>query len=284
LLPYELLIEPLAIYLAYGLPGSYWSFYGPYLLQVRGVYGVGWFLAVLLLFDLLYAGWRGLTRHRRSASERLGTLPSSLATAGFICALGLVTFVVRIWWPMDWTFQPVPGLLVSELPQYLSLYLLGLVASRRNWFVTLTPRMARNWSLIALLATLLIFRALTVAGLQAVGAGMSSTAFPVWGGVNWLAFGYALWEAFVVVGVCMGLLVLFRQRWDHQGRVARSLAGNVYLVYLIHPVVLVGFAYAFHVVALYPLLKWGIAVLITIPLCFLVSLVIRKIPLVNRVV
>jgi glucan biosynthesis protein C len=55
-------------------------------------------------------------------------------------------------------------------------------------------------------------------------------------------------------------------------------------VYLIHPVVLVGFAYAFHVVALYPLLKWGIAALVTIPLCFLISLVIRKIPLANRVV
>ena len=87
----------------------------------------------------------------------------------------------------------------------------------------------------------------------------------------------------MVVGVCMDLLVLFRQRWNHQGRLARSLASNVYLVYLIHAPVLIGFAYAFHVVALYPLLKWGIAVLITIPLCFLISSLIRKIPLVNRV-
>lgn len=41
-------------------------------------------------------------------------------------------------------------------------------------------------------------------------------------------------------------------------------------------------AYAFHVVALYPLLKFGIAVLVTLTLCFLLSGVIRKIPLVNR--
>jgi glucan biosynthesis protein C len=65
--------------------------------------------------------------------------------------------------------------------------------------------------------------------------------------------------------------------------VARSLAPNVYTVYLIHAPVLIGFAYAFHMVALYPLLKWGIAVLITIPLCFLISSVIRKLPLINRV-
>jgi glucans biosynthesis protein C len=64
--------------------------------------------------------------------------------------------------------------------------------------------------------------------------------------------------------------------------VAKSVAANVYLVYLTHPVVLVGFSYAFHVVVLYPLLKWGIAVLITLPLCFLISGVIRRIPLLNR--
>jgi glucans biosynthesis protein C len=69
---------------------------------------------------------------------------------------------------------------------------------------------------------------------------------------------------------------------NHQGRLAKGVAASVYTVYLIHPVVLVGFAYAFHVVVLYPLLKWGIAVLVTLPLCFLISGVIRKIPLLNR--
>lgn len=104
----------------------------------------------------------------------------------------------------------------------------------------------------------------------------------MFGGFHWLSLVYALWESFVIVGACLGLLVLFRQRLNHQGRLAKSLAASVYTVYLIHPVVLVGFAYAFHVVALYPLLKFGIAVLVTLTLCFLLSGVIRKIPLVNR--
>jgi hypothetical protein len=37
-------------------------------------------------------------------------------------------------------------------------------------------------------------------------------------------------------------------------------------------------------VALYPLLKFGIAVLIVLPLSFLVGLVIRKLPLASRIV
>ena len=48
--------------------------------------------------------------------------------------------------------------------------------------------------------------------------------YAIAGGFNWLAFGYALWESFVVVGVCIGLLVLFRQRWNHQGKLAEESA------------------------------------------------------------
>jgi glucan biosynthesis protein C len=283
LLLYDLLLQPLVVYIASGLHGPYWSFYSTYLLQVRGVTGVVWFLAVLFLFSLVYAAWRGLTRHRMPASERLETLPSYRAIAVFIFALGLVSFVVRIWWPAGWIFQPL-NTPVGYLPQYMNLYILGLVAYRRKWFFELSPRMGRDWSLIALLATLIFAGLVFPSMMQAArAAGTQQAGYPLAGGSHWLAFGYALWESFMVVGVCMGLLVLFRQRWNHQGRLARSLAANVYIVYLIHPPVLVGFAYAFHVVALYPLLKFGIAVLITLPLCFLISSLIRRIPLASRI-
>ena len=87
----------------------------------------------------------------------------------------------------------------------------------------------------------------------------------------------------MVVGVSIGLIVLFRQRWNHQGQLAKNLASNVYAVYLIHPLVLVGFAYAFHTVALYPLLKFVVSVIIVLPLCFLLSDLVRRIPLANRI-
>jgi glucan biosynthesis protein C len=285
LLLYDLLLHPLVVYIGSGLHGSYWGFYSTFLLQMRGVTGVVWFLAVLLLFDLIYAAWRGLTRLRTQTTARTGKLPSYHTIFGFIFALGLVTFVVRIWWPAGWIFQLL-NVPVGYLPQYISLYMLGLIAYRRNWFFELTPKMGRDWSLIALIATLIVLGGLVFpSAMQEAGAaGTRQAGYAVAGGFNWLAFSYALWESFVVVGVCIGLLVLFRMRWNHQGRLARSLAASVYTVYLIHAPVLVGFAYAFHVVALYPLLKWGIAVLITIPLCFLISSFIRKIPLANRIV
>ena len=283
-LVYTLLIEPLVVYIAQGLPGSFWGFYPTYLRRVdRIADGVIWFVELLLFFSLVYAAWRWLTRHRTRTTATMGKPPGSLVISGFIFVLGLVTFVVRLWWSAD--FQPGPfNVPLGYLPQYISLYVVGIVAYRRNWFVTLTPRTGRDWSLIALLATLI----LTGLALPSVMQGTEAAArqwggFALFGGFNWLALSYALWESFMVVGVDIGLLVLFRQRLNHQGRVTRELAASAYTVYLIHPVVLIGFAYAFHMMALYPLLKWAIAVLVTIPLCFLISLAIRKIPLVNRV-
>jgi surface polysaccharide O-acyltransferase-like enzyme len=281
-LVYSLLIQPLVYYIAHGLPGSFWSFY-PTALHLMGSIadGVIWFVELLLFFSLLYAAWRWLARHRTQTTESLGTLPGYLAIFGFICALGLVTFVVRLWWPAS--LQPSPfNLPMGYLPQYVILYILGIVAYHRNWFFTLTPRMGRDWSLIALLVTLLWFGLAAYTMLRDVMAG-KQPGIESAGGFNWLALCFALWEAFVIVGVGMGLLVLFRERFNHQGRLAKELAADVYTVYLIHPVVLVAFASAFSVVALYPLLKWGIAVVVTIPLCFLISSGIRRIPLVNRV-
>jgi glucan biosynthesis protein C len=281
LLLYDLLLDPLVVYLAGGLHGPYWSFYGDYLLHVGGIgSGPVWFLAVLLLFTIFYVAWRVLTRQRPQAAERPGKLPSYRAIYGFIFALGLVSFVVRIWWPAGRVFQPL-NLQLSYLPQYISLYILGLIAYRRNWFFELSPRMGRDWlrtALIALLVPIIVTILLMIGG---AGAG-TQIGYSL-GGLHWQALVYALWESFLVVGVCIGLLVLFRTRWNRQGRLAKGLAANAYTVYFIHPLVIVSFAYAFQAVALYPLLKFVIAVLIALPLCFLISSFIRKIPLAGRI-
>jgi glucan biosynthesis protein C len=284
-LVYSLLLQPLVFYIVRGLPGSFWSFYPTYLQRVGSIAdGPIWFVELLLCFSLLYAAGRALMRSRPQTASGTGPVPGYWAIFGFILGLGLLSFVVRLWWPAG--FQPNPfNVPLGYLPQYVSFYVLGIVASRRNWFFKLTPRMGRDWSLITLLATLLIFGGVVLPSVlpELGAAGTQQAGLTLAGGFNWVAFGYALWESFMVVGLGIGLLALFRQRWNHQGKLAKEGAADVYTVYLIHPVVLVGFAYAFSVVALYPLLKWGIAGLITIPLCFLISSGIRRIPLANRV-
>ena len=62
---------------------------------------------------------------------------------GFIFALGLVSFIVRIWWPAGWIFQLL-NVPVGYLPQYISFYILGIIAYRHNWFSELTPKMGTH--------------------------------------------------------------------------------------------------------------------------------------------
>lgn len=276
-----LLLQPLAYYIAYGWSISFWSFY---LLYLHGVGSIAdgpiWFVELLLYFSLLYAAWRWPARLRTPPARGEGAVPGYWAIFGFILALGLLSFVVRIWWPLYNYYRPL-NLPLGYLLQYVCFFVLGIVAYRSNWLFKLTPRMGRNWALIALLTTLPFYGVVIP---YAFGGGTAGEqAAELAGGLHWLSLVYTLWESFVIVGVCIGLLVLFRERFNHQGRLAKGLAASVYTVYLIHPVVLVGFAYAFSVVALYALLKWAIAVLVTLPLCFLLSDLIRRIPLVNRV-
>jgi glucan biosynthesis protein C len=104
------------------------------------------------------------------------------------------------------------------------------------------------------------------------------------GGFYWQALLMAIWEAFLVVGVCLGALALFRQRWNRQGRLAKGLAASSYAVYLIHSLVAVSVASAFSPMVLYPMLKFVIAVLLVLPLSFLVGFALRKLLLANRIV
>jgi ABC-type Fe3+ transport system permease subunit len=103
------------------------------------------------------------------------------------------------------------------------------------------------------------------------------------GGWHWQALMAALWESFLCVGMCIAVLYLFRRYADRQGKLAAFLSRNAYTAYLIHePVVTVGAILASGVM-LYPLLKFGLAALVLVPLAFGLSHLIRKLPLADRV-
>jgi len=285
LLLYDLLVDPLVVYIARGHHESFWSFYGPYLLQVRTIGpGVAWFIATLLLFNLLYAAWRWLGKKLSHTGPKSAALPDYRTILGFVISLGLAIFVVRIWWPIHVEEWPTWWLRLFNipgggafLPQYISFFVLGCIASRRSWFVGLTPKMGRDWLLIALVAIIGVIPVIILG----IAAGAQPDDYL--GGFHWQALLEAECEAFLDVGLCIGSLVLFRQCWNRQGRLTKALADSAYAVYLINSLLIVSVAQAFSTVALYPLLKFIIAMLLVLPLSFLVGFILHKTPLVNRI-
>ena len=54
-----------------------------------------------------------------------------------------------------------------------------------------------------------------------------------------MGFIYPIWESLLCCGICIGLLVLFREKLNVQGRWGRMMAENQYAAYLFHvPVVI----------------------------------------------
>jgi hypothetical protein len=145
LLIYDILINPFVVYIAAGFPGSYWQFDTAYLLSLRGIgHGPVWFIETLLFFIMFYTLWRMCSTWWSNAFPRITTPRQSIKSARrhpypttaemllYIGGLALITFVIRIWLPMGWWFQPL-NLMFAEFPQYISMFILGLIAYRRGW-------------------------------------------------------------------------------------------------------------------------------------------------------
>lgn len=82
------------------------------------------------------------------------------------------------------------------------------------------------------------------------------------GGLNWGSFVWSAWEAVICVGLCVGLLVLFREGINGRpGKLLSAMAGASYGAYIIHLFLLVGLQFGLHTAALPPFVKFVLVTL-----------------------
>jgi glucan biosynthesis protein C len=257
---------------------SFWRYFPGQYFRTTAVIGHGplWFVEVLLIFSLVYVLWRLATRSRPARPAVEAPFPASHAIALFALLLGVAAFLVRLPFPMDgYTFGPL-NLQFGFFAQYIALFVLGLIAYRRNWLVGLPDRTGRLWMGIAI-ALILLWAPMMVVN----GAINEDQSFK--GGANWQALLYAVWESFLCLSMCIGLIYAFRRRLNQMGKISSFLVPNAYTAYLIHAPVITYLAFAVRGVMLYPLLKLAFVAPVAVLLCFGLSSLIRKIPYTDRV-
>jgi len=86
-----------------------------------------------------------------------------------------------------------------------------------------------------------------------------------------------------MVGIIVFLIYFFRERFNQTEPLAKSLAANVYTIYIVHATILFSLQILLMPVNIPTLLKFLIAGLLAVPICYLVSMIIRKIPYAKRV-
>jgi peptidoglycan/LPS O-acetylase OafA/YrhL len=254
--------------------GSYWQTY-PYLIDL----GVAWFIALLLIFSLGYVAWRELTKNRTPSTTSEYPPPSYLGIGLFILGLALVSYLFRIIIPMGKTVLDFPTL--AYLPQYLSFFIVGAVAYRRDWFRTVSGKMGGVGFVTAILASLILF--------PLAFASVFRGEILFLGNGTWQSGAYALWDSIFAVGMSLAAITFFRRFFNTESRLGNLLAQQSYAVYLIHIPIIIFLAYVLRGIDIGgihfgPLLKFAIAAVIVVPICFAVAWVLRKIPGVSRVI
>jgi glucan biosynthesis protein C len=284
LLFYIIVLDPLINFVVarfYGFSGSlsqFLSLHLEYTVDNKAL-GVGplWFVAVLLIFSLVYVLWRLVFRQQAAPPPSQDKAPSNLVIAAFALMLGLLTFVVRIWIPVGVQFDLL-GIQFAHFVQYIALFIVGLVAYRRNWFVALTVGQAKVW-LVIIVILLLIFPILLV-----VSGALEGNIDAVMGGMHWQSLAYSIWEQFMCLAMVVTLLVWFRTKFNRQGSLAQKMSAAAYATYIFHRPVITLLALALVSIQLDLALKFVLVAPLAVALSFLVGYGVKQLPVARDIV
>ncbi|WP_316975722.1 acyltransferase [Shumkonia mesophila] len=244
-----------------------------YIGQWRVTYGPLWFVFHLLVYGLAFASLA--VAFPRLAAEGLAPPTGHRGLIGLAVVIAVAGGLVRLEFPQDrWVnFLGVMPMEPAHLPQYLALFVAGTVAGRHRWFETIPAAVGRVWLGVGLAAAVFWYALRyfdEFAGFRLLDAATVRDLFPVW-------------EATLAVGLAVGLVVHFRERWNRPHPWLGPLAGAAYGVFILHVFVVVGLNLVFLGVPLPPFAKFLAVTGLALVLCFAAVILLRRLPGVARV-
>lgn len=202
-------------YLLSDTKGNYFFFaYDYYFNKPPLAVGHLWFVASLLVYTLLFL------LVRKPLTNRKATIFQSWFPAVYIIILSTINYFLWQKYPIDhWETWIVP-IEVAHLPQYLSLFFLGVVAHKNNWLEQITTRLGLVYFAIGI--GLFANRTLLEELLKS-------------------SFTEPLVETFLCIGVIMGSLVVFREMMNFTNPVLRFFSNCSFGIYLFHLLSVIAF-------------------------------------------
>ena len=238
-----------------------------------------WFLLHLLVYSVGYALWRMITRNFNLRARSDGKIPWHTVLLAFVIIFVLITRVVRFRYDIN-QWGPFLYLIPAEmahLPQYISMFVLGILAYRFKALDRLPTAVGMTWLAIGVASAAWFY-------VDFLGGNSYMMSLSIKGkGIGPLV--WSSWEALTCVGLGVGLLTLFRE-WINKpaGRLMAALTRSQYGAYVIHFIVVFGVQAGLADIPLGPFVKFMIATIVAAILSFGISHLALKIPGVKKVI
>jgi len=228
-----------------------------------------WFVLALLIFESIYAIYRKYSKIfvSKFISDHM---PANWHIAVFILVCSVLAFLLRVVYPIGG--KNIIGLQIGYFALYSVFYALGIIAKRKNWLDRLSFKQSSIWFFVALVVIpAIVFIHISIAK-------DPSKIVQYLGGVSLGSLFLTSWEAIVCVGFCYFSITAFQKYLNKTNRFFTNSAVDSYTVYIIHPVIVVAATMLFESVNLSPSVKFIVAFVVSITICYLIAHYIRKIP------
>jgi len=229
---YSFVLSPVMIYLVYhfgyGKPATFLQFLGGFDDWID--FGVLWFAAALLLFTIVFVIVHQVTGGGGIAVSRLS--PGKIVL--FALGLGAVTFFVRLVFPVGWVLKP-PGFQLGHFPQYISLFIFGILARRGDLAEHLELPTAKLFTRLAV--------GLVVIGFPLLGYMQEYFHDPAAnfnGGWNRENLAYSFYEQLLGISIMVALTGISRYKWNQPSTLLTTLSRSAFAAYIFHPLVVIG--------------------------------------------
>jgi len=227
-----------------------------------GATGPLWFAEALLIFCVFYVILKKVFKK---------IIIKDIKTSNIIIVIlftGIIAFLVRLVLPIGTSIQ---NLQICYFPSYIVMFIAGILISENELLEKLTDEKNIRWIKLSMLIGIPIWLFTLIFG----GALDGDTYFN--GGLHWQSFTFALWESLNAIGFSIGLIALFRKKVNISNKFTGLMKDNAFGIYFFHAPILVSISLALKDLALLPILKFTLVVIITSIACLVFTFLARKI-------
>lgn len=253
---------------------GFWSyFFDSYIGNWQVYYGPLWFVFHLLIYSVAYALLAQIIPALLIRSDQ--PLPRPLFISVFVIALAVITGITSLLFDHN-TWINIFGILPSEpihLPQYIALFIVGTIAGRQRWIENTSVESGMQWLKIGLGCSVFWY----ILSYASIFAG-----FRLNQGV-WFKIFFPFWESLLCVSLSIGLLIFAREHWASASPWWKRLSEAAYGAYVVHVFIIVGLNLVFLNLSLQSFTKFLLVFVIALIVSFMNAMLLRKLPLISRV-